>query len=904
MQTEIDRLKAFSFAPPHRPPRPQGVILHSTAVATTPPSTASAVIPRIVNSNSPPQASIPRLPQLPPTPSSIKKHQEQQQKLPLLRAPSTELSILTYLDLSGTPAALDIISTTGRLPKWIQQCSNLQYLIGEGLALTGIDEWVSESLLQLRVLRVPNNNIATWPDHLAKLLPFHNITVIDLEGNPCFTAFCERCPKFALEYSKAAGYISSSTFAKKAKALKSTARRSPSVRDGGRDSVVSISPTHSHVTAPKKKSSFFFSKSKKKKDTIIEEGASTSATPVSNFTRSFHTSYSDDDSDDDMLTSMAPITPSVVSRDSITSLTLDQSRSFSIQSTGSEQNPDKWAQKRIESTEIEKSRLILSLLRDVWELSTTNLIKPSPYSVLSIAKSMSSTSSTSNQQSATLSPITSYHSINSHPSHPRQGLSSKLKNSIHTRLNSLEVLEQYLDEETVDLDIPKVTPPNRAQIISLLTKLVESEKNYVARLGELMVIYVQSKKRPAKAAKLFVNLPAIYSLHSNVMLFTIQRCLDTYISRADPNLDKLADLFATHTDTLRLYIEYELAVEESMRLVQLWKRVAAMEANQPSMQYGAALPHLVFRHPDAYIAEWIQTCMTDKSHKLAGLGEYLQLPVERLEQYRYVLGTLQHITPELNDAYHGFEEICAEIDREKPKAAEQRRMVDFDQMYNLSTQLQTLSPSTASSPRRYLGDAVLLLKSEVRLELPSKTFKVPDAIHYMSGNDQYPSMPASPGQPGNGRLNKSNPVPKVLNQVVHKLKFTLPLFRVIVCDDIVILIDDEKKKVIKVLNQNQVSASLPWKFPVRDETDDALPTGEQASLKSKSSSFVGSSTGGSGSATSAASVGSGVIRLVFHDEPVVWYCALRTFTGNYGTNMSNSQKDARTRLVELFHRCA
>lgn len=882
----------------------------STNVATIPSSTGSAAIPRVVNSNSPPQASIPRLPQLPPTPSNSK--QQEQQKLPLLKTPSTELSILTYLDLSGTPAAVDIISSTGRLPKWIQQCSNLQYLIGDGLALTSIDEWVSESLLQLRVLRLPNNNIATWPDHLARLLPFHNITVIDLEGNPCFTAFCERCPKFALEYSRAAGYISSSTFSKKAKALKSTARRSSSVREATRDSVVSISPTYSLATAPKKKSSFFFSKSKKKKDTIIEEGATTPATPASTITRSFHPSYSDDDSDDDMLTSLAPVTQSVVSRDSIsTSVTLDQSRSFSIQSTGSEQNPDKWAQKRIEGTEIEKSRLILSLLRDVWELSTTNMIKPTPHSVLSITRSMSSTSTTSHQHSTTLSPSTSYNSITSHPSHARQGSSSKLKNSIHTRLNSLEVLEQYLDEETVDLDIPKVTPPDRAQIISLLTKVVESEKNYVARLGELMVIYVQSKKRPAKAARLFVNLPAIYSLHSNVMLFSLQRCLDTYISRADPNLDKLADLFATHTDTLRSYIEYELAVEESMRLVQLWKRIAAMEANQPSMQYGAALPHLVsFRHPDAYIAEWIQTCMNDKSHKLPGLGDYLQLPVERLEQYRYMLRKLQHITPELNDAYHGFEDICAEIDREKPKAAEQRRMSEFDQMYNLSTQLQNLSPSTASSPRRYLGDAVLLLKSEMRLELPSKAFKVPDAIHYMCGNGPYPSMPASPGQPGNGRPSKSNPVPKVLNQVVHKLKFSMPLFRVIVCDDIVILIDDEKKKVIKVLKQNQVSASLPWKFPVRDETDDALPTGEQTSLKSKSSSLVSSTTNGSGSGSTSgstsgsATVTSGAIRLVFHDEPVVWYCALRSFTGNYGTSTktSKSQKDARTRMVELFDR--
>lgn len=941
MQSDIDRLKAFSLSQPsdtsqfhqfsqstlHLNPTSMAT---STAVSgphnnfTIPPPqstsprtirfpTTSAISP--LNATQPPLAPPSALlPQLPQPSDSRKDSANQSNRFTLTKSPSTDLSILTYLDLSATPAVTDIIASSGRLPKWIQKCSNLQYLIGDGLALTGLDDWVSESLLQLRVLRLPNNQITTWPDHLAKLLPFHQITVIDLEGNPCFQSFCERCPKFALEYSRAAGYISSSSVSKKSKKPMSSRRTSSTA-----DSISSLSPTASSSHAPqKKKSSFFFSKSRKKRD-LIEESHSTPTLTVTH-SNNQHEAYSDDSSDDEMLTSLAPVMPvmppsnKVGRHDSVISTTTSGTGHTRLSIQSQEQmHPDKWAQKRIEGTEIEKSKVLLNLLRDVWELATRDIIKFNDNIPPPISRSLSTASSISGHTSFGASPRNSVGSSSSKPVLIRQGSATKLKNSIHSRLNSLEVLEHYLDEESIDLETPKISPPERTQIIGLLTKVVDSEKQYVQRLGELMTIYVQSKKRPAKAAKLFVNIPALYQFHSTVMLDTLQRCFDAYSTRSDPNLDKLAEVFTTHLKELRIYVDYEMAIDDSMRLVQFWKRITAIESKQPSMQYGgAAIPHLVsYRHPDAYITEWIKDCMAHKSHKLNGIADYLHLPVEHLEMYRYLLKKLQHVTPELNVAFKGFEDIYAEIAREKPKAAEQRRMAEFDQIYSLGALLETRRPGATM---RYLGDAVILLKSEVRLELPSKTHRTPDVIHYMSGSSPY-TVSEDENLPGdNGRPSKSNPVPKVLTKVVHKVRFTLPLYRIIMCNDLVILTDEDKKKVIKILDRRQVSATLPWKYPVRDGAE-ALPTGDQASLRSRTSSVGTINSTGSGSATpipsasasaSPSHTSSGAVRIMFHDEPVIWYCTLRTFTASSistaraGHHRNKVQKEPRARMVDMF----
>lgn len=861
----------------------------------------------------PPQASLPQLPD----------PRRKDETPPLIQQPSLDFNTLTYISLASNASAAEIIASTGRLPKWLQKCTNLQYLIGDGLNITGIDDWVSESLLKLKVIRFPNNKITTWPDHLARLLPYQQLAVVDLEGNPCFQNFCDRCPKFAHEYALAAGYISEAAAA----AASSSAKKSSS-RSSGRDSVISMtSMTSSSVqpaAAPKKKSSFFFGRKKKQstpKDAATPQQHTSARSSISSIAPSVPTYYEDDSSDDDMLTSLtAPIVNPLrnMRHNSVVSTATQASTLNNITYDGMapDSNPDGWTQKRIESTEVQKSMVLLNVLRDVWELSTRDIIVPTKEAVdesyrTSLTSSTYSTHLASQETAGKeLSALI------------RSGSVHKLKTPVHARRNSMEVLENYLEDEATQPEAPKLPSLDRGYIKSLLTNVVSQEKTYVQRLNEVSTVYIQNKKRPAKTNKIFAHFPELLDLHANTMVHLLQKCLDDYINGLDETLDGLAKCFTANLDRLRVYIQYELGIEETMRLINFWKRISTIEFNQPSMQYGGAtLPHLVsYRHPDAYIVEWIQACTTSKAHKLGSLAEYAHLPSAHLELYRLLLRKLQHITAELNAAHKGFEDICAEIEREKPKAAEERRMSEFDSIYNLGPALEQygFGSSTAGlATRKYLGDAVVLLKSEVRLELPSKACKIPDAIHYMSTRGVGITSSAE---------GRSNPVPKVLTKTYHKTKFVLPLYRFIVCEDVVIITDEDKKKVVKILERRQIAASLPWKYPVRDEEGEAGHAGEISSWKSRNSSVssvsaslsktmsktsgrgtplpTSNATGGGSGNTSGSGQPTGQsasVRLQFHDEPVIWNCALRMFTDSGPKTRSGSgPKESRARMVDMF----
>lgn len=826
----------------------------------------------------------PRLPDL-PNPSPESNPATRPTSIP--HSLAEDYSFISYLDLSTNPAHAQSVQSTGKLPIWVQKCTNLQYLIADGLGLTTIDEWVSESLVQLRVLRVSNNNITMWPDHLARLLPYDQITVIDLEANPCFINFCERCPRFTTEYAKAAGYL-----APRKGLLRNGTRKKSATAN--RDSIISLAPP---APASRKKSGFFFSKNKKSKDALVENEPRSYSPAVGSAAI-----YDDDSSDDDMLTSLEPVMPHLMKR-------VAANHNPSITSNTSQDNmiPDKWAQRRIEGTETEKTKVLLNHLRDIWELSTRSIIQEDVNLSTSAAiqRSMSlSTTSTARQSMTALSPRTSYSgsSITGTTRDSNRSSAAKLKTAIHShsRLNSLEVLEQYLDEDSIPADLPQFSPPDRTQILAMFTRTIEEEKNYVARMGELMTIYVNSKKRPAVANRLFANLPAITQLHSNILLGGIQQCFDGYVVRSDPNLTRFAELMTSNMDSFRAYIDYEIAIEESMRFITFCKRITALETNQREVQGGNVLP-LGYRNADAQIAAWIQSGVRHKSHKLNGLTDYLQLPIDQLERYRILLRKLSTITPELEAAFRSFDSICTEIEQEKPKIAQQRRMAEFDQVYNMGSLMARNSNMPA---RRYLGDVVVMLNSEVRLELASmKGIRNPDAIHYMGSAASNDSSASS--SPADSTPMRSNPVPKAVTRTYLKSKFNLPcLHRIIVCDDVVIVTSEEKKKVLKMLDRRQVTATLPWKFPIR-EGPEGLPTGEVASLRSRSSVGSGPQVSSAASViSSAASVAnvngtpnpSSAVRFLFHDEPVVWYCTVRTFTGG----RKSALKEPRARLVELF----
>lgn len=825
------------------------------------------------NSSSLPQNIVlPKLPSTPLTRNSSLQLKNSNETL-TKRSPTNEFTTLTYLDLSTNFSALDAIASTGGLPKWIRTCVNLEYLIAEDVGLVGIDDWMSESLKKLKVLRLANNNITTWPGHLAKLLPYNNLKVIDLEGNPCFRAFCERCPRFATEYAIAAGYItgckktnaaSVSTppaIATSAASIISVARPSPSPSKS--------SFSQSVKSQKKKKSSFFFSssKSKKKKEeaaaappvlpppliraqsmiSTISSGSSVFAVPSSPATSThpssspstptslnFTQTYEDDEdsSDDEMLTSLAPVVRLSMKPTHHHTLSSAQSISESVYSQES-LSPDKWAQKRIEGTELEKTKVLLNLLRDICELCISREIVPFQKQRVS------------------------YVSAGSQFRFP-------YSKGGHSRTNSVDLLEQYLEIGASVSTLKLIPPPDSTLVTSLLMKIVCAEKEYVQKLHDLITTYVNSKKRPAKTAKLFTHIPELHQLHLNTMIHSLQNCLDAYKTGNDDKLEKLANLFNSHMEDFRVYVAYEMGVEESLRLVNFWKRVAAIEANQPSMQYGAAIPGLVAaRHPDAYITEWIQKCAKAGPGK-EPLSEYLQSPLSHRELYRYLLRKLAPVSEAMKQVHEQFEEICNEISTKKPKAAQERRMQEFDQIYNLKSSLPD------NPDRRYIGDVVILLKSEIRLDSPSKTHK-PDTIQYIHDEEH----------------TRSKPVPKVVNKMVHKAKYILPLYRLIVCSDLVVLTDEDKKTVLKVLDRKSIIVSLPWKYPVRNNSADE---GDSLDDSFESVSIAEANDPPSKIGTN------GAVRVMFRDEPVLWYCTMRAHTGPQTPEI----KEPRVKMVNLF----
>ncbi|KAF5101990.1 hypothetical protein DV451_002013 [Geotrichum candidum] len=104
-----------------------------------------------------------------------------------------------------------------------------------------------------------------------------------------------------------------------------------------------------------------------------------------------------------------------------------------------------------------------------------------------------------------------------------------------------------------------------------------------------------------------------------------------------------------------------------------------------------------------------------------------------------------------------LEKVFKEIENKKPLILQKRRLADFDRVFNLRAKIPE------NQDRLYLGDASILLQREVTL---------------LSGmNVEYS---------------------------VHKSKFNLLLYRVIVCDDVVAVIDEDKRKLVKMAIKNKV----------------------------------------------------------------------------------------------------
>lgn len=1057
--------------------------------------------------------------------------------IPLLRSFSSfhatryeDFSQLTYLDLSALESTASFISATGRLPRWIQRCTALQYLIGCRLNLTVIEEWVSQSLIQLRVIRLNDNQIGTWPDHLAQLLPYDQLTVVDLEGNPCFTNYCDRCPQFALDYAKSIGlssreasrkflssaqmasYASPASKSAKKQMTAAAAARRGSLRPPSGEPVhetpstaqaqiqaptasapvapyastpMLASPTEGFLAVPsgdparRRSGAGFFGRrhhhkksysaqlqntlaklsynvsttsiessdtvvggstgdassaaagrgagsgngscdstlagteqhddEKEKETAAVSDGFTEVANNGSNSTLSSPTEtagasnastlYIDDDSDDEALTSLEPVihtkyigrealSPTIAIQEEqeplpggstgstgqssspslspssgftdgsgkapwgtkrrVSHFVADTSESISTL-LNNQLGPDTWAQKRIEPSEIEKSKVVLNLLRDIWEMSTSSILYPVPdLSAEAVAAAAARRESFSHDTRS--DPVLSKGSVAASVA-TATTVHSAERMSGHVRKNSVDAIQGYLESDSVEPDAQHT--PSKKEVAKLLSTLIDEEKMFIKRMNELMTIYVKSKKCPPKAAKIFTDLEPIYNLHSAVVRPGLQKCFDLFVSNKDPRLDRLSSLILANINEFRVYIRYEVAMDESLRLANFWKRLIGGDSSQSMVSYGANVPHLAnYSHPDAIIAEWIKGCHRHKSHTLHSVTDYLQLPSLHLDRYRGFLKAVAPFSPNLWEAWDQFDSICKEIEEERPLATESRRHEEFEQVYGFAAQLPPRAPPAPQ--RRYLGDAIVLLKSEIFLELPTRLAKA-DCIDYMmptaphcvlvthskkngssNGHASESSEPnsstdsttssktssstvctsplASESTMGSTyNTSRANPVPKIVQKHVIKSKYNLALRRIIVFDDVVVFTDEDKKRVDRVVPRAKMTATLPWKYPVREGTE-ALPTGDQVSYKSKSSVnsvynqnrfSISSTTFGSVNTqyTTASSsphgrthANSGALRIMFHEDPKVWYCVLRSFN----CERRLASKEARSRLVELF----
>jgi Leucine-rich repeat (LRR) protein len=563
--------------------------------------------------------------------------------------------ISPYLSLTF----LDVSNSSDNFPEWLPECTNLTHLIAANHHLTAIPSFITEKLTKLQVIDLSWNQLNEWPIQFAKL---PDLQVLNLEGNPFFVRLIENNPRFWIEYSK------------------STSGENINGNDVARTHTTGINPTMSKKTftsETKKKSSWF----SRRKSVAIREAQEQEP---------------ESDEDEGVLTSLDPVS-------SLSCTTTDSSST-----TSSTAKPKYKVSKILQH----KSSVLISLLRDVYELVTK---EPPAQPVKSDATSV-------------------------------DVMSSKM--SVHSSSSSS-------------------TSASLATLTTAINTAIEEEKTYVTKLTEFSTVYLNSKKIPIAKNEhlksLLAPFPVFQQFHSSVMLGGLQRF------KMNQNYAQLAQAVAAHIDIFRLYYYgYVIELEKRHDLVAFLKRVSDMETSNSDMN-GSSMGQIA-RSKWYKEADWVQHCVRNKQHSLQGINDYLQLPVVQLKRYRVLflrLAKLEHTLAEghaptqesklLAGINEQLDKVFKEIEHKKPLILQKRRLADFDRAFNLRAKIPE------NQDRLYLGDASILLQREVTLL---------------------------------GGMN--------VEYTVHKSKFNLMLYRVIVCDDVVAVVDEDKRKVVKMAIKNKV----------------------------------------------------------------------------------------------------
>lgn len=706
-----------------------------------------------------------------------------------------DISAITYLDLSSSTSTIQMINSTGRLPRWLQKCTSLQYLVCKGLGLTVVDDWVSEKLTNLKVIRLNDNRITTWPDHLARLLPYGQLQIVELEGNPCMELQFRKSLSFYALYQEANGPTLTAVTLKKYKKR---------ITESPEDYLNRLYKGQGGASIEKKASSgsssgggLFSRRRKKSKEKEEEEDMLKKKSSFSKFRFGQESNSS-----------------------STTSVVDDAPPPATILESPNPSAPDRWANQRIEPSELERSKLVIQLLADIYELSNRNIRNVVP------------------EKSA-----------------------KKQSSGGHDRMNSVDVMQNFLsDREAHDQMRTSVsTISNIHSTISLLEHFITEERKFIHRLEQFSKIYLSDHSTPArKIAPCFKFIPEILRFHSDTLVDLFDAALERLRLHEDENmvLETLGTRIVSIVDEFHWYLDYSLVAEEAKRKVRFYKSIRKIDSSNYTA-HGVALTSYAptQQHPDCDVGDWLRARQKHPEHALSSCGSYMSLPFVRLLEYRELFNKLSNETPGMHSAAETMDNLVKEIEYRKPIELRKRRHQELQRTLKLK-----------DIYGKFICDVSVIIQSKVTLEpLANPASKLADAIHRPI-DDASINLPTS--------LTKS-----VFDTTRPE---TGTLLRFIVFETTVLIVDDQRRNIVKQTTRNEVSSNIPESL--------SDPGGTiVAEVASNTGSNSGSTNTGSGGTDETSvlikgnmdsqTILSNLLRVVFYDSLEVYYCGVRSSRG-------------------------
>lgn len=662
------------------------------------------------------------------------------------------LAQIVYLDLSTSSTTSQMISSTGRLPRWLQKCTNLKYLIAKDVGLRVVDDWVSSYLVNLKVLRLDNNDISTWPDHLVRLVAYGKLMVLSLEGNPCLVNLVKRSQSFKDLYMEpikvmfgpdhAAKYEESALVSKTPKDKQKEGKMSRFLKTFRKDKGLLISE-HS-VTMDSERDALgltatmsnianlatnAFNEDGNLKSSMASHPAVQRYSPAIPQTPHGDEDDDDDDDDDDMLTSLGPTRRP-------TSNLRKHSSAANLQKTEHSHAVDTATNMSIEPLEVAKTKIVLALLQNILEL---NLKRSIAGDVPSFGESPLLTSS---------------------PTFHSRANSSSEGSRFHVKQPSSHV----------------------APTLRVFEEIQESVLDYHAHvrlLGEWDASYSTDnckKDLKLKANKLFAGLKELLDANKRIlplMVASVERVKQGF----DPNYDHF---FRAMSQTLDEIIEpiyrYAETYEQNRKQARVYLQLN--KATTSSNYYGSAASNYVpSDHQDLEIAEWLRSCAKKSTHTLDSALSYMDEPFKYLDGVVVRCQTLLDLVPTAMAQLvcTRISDIQREVEARRPKALGVLKKQELVKLFKIKADYG-----------QYLNDVNLFIEGTASLG----TAKTNDVIYYEAPDRTVPRC-------FEFKLN-------------DKMRPTRgQSMRMIVFSEATVFIDENRQAIYKVCKQESMNFSKP-----------------------------------------------------------------------------------------------